>query len=72
MKDEIGNEIVQKLEILIKLIASSSLGEDKSKDRVRFLAGIGLQPKEIAEILGTTSNSVRATLSKLRKEAKNR
>ena len=42
--------------------------EGTQKDKIIQLYKIGLQPKEIANILNTTSNSVSVTLSNARKE----
>jgi DNA-directed RNA polymerase specialized sigma24 family protein len=39
-------------------------------DKIRMLSSIGMSPSEIADVLGTTSNSVSVTLFKLRKKKK--
>jgi len=62
------SKIVEKLNLLIKLVALIVLKDMEFKEQVRILSGLGLQPKEIAEILGKTSANVRVTLSNLRKE----
>jgi hypothetical protein len=36
--------------------------------KIEILSSVGLAPKEIAEILGTTSNTVSVTLSGIRKK----
>ncbi len=44
--------------------------EAPMSDKIIILDGLGMAPSEIAEILGTSSNSVSVTLSKLRKKEK--
>lgn len=68
MKDEIGYEILEKLNMMVKLSAFSLLKGREFKEQVWILSEIGLQPKEIAEMLGKTANHVRVTLSMIRKE----
>jgi len=60
--------MIDKLDILIKLTAANVIQEKDFKDQVRLLSSVGLQPKEIAEILGKTPNNVRVTLTMIRKE----
>ncbi|MDP9007317.1 MAG: hypothetical protein M3N91_01180 [Pseudomonadota bacterium] len=38
--------------------------------KIKILAGAGLAPKEIAEIVGTTPNTVSVSLSAMRRKAK--
>lgn len=62
------DEIVEKLDTLIRLqahLAVSELGSQKEK--IEFLGRAGLGPKAIAEILGTTPNTVNVALSAARK-----
>jgi DNA-directed RNA polymerase specialized sigma24 family protein len=67
MSDE--NRIMgEKMDILIKLTAANVIQNKDFKEQVRLLSSVGLQPKEIADILGKTPNNVRVTLSFIRKE----
>ena len=67
MTDDLGS----KLDILIKLQAAALTSNmQSSKDKIVFLGKAGLQPKLIADILGTTANHVNVTLSKERKVSK--
>lgn len=67
MSDE--NKIMnEKMDILIKLTAANVIQNKDFKEQVRLLSSVGLQPKEIADILGKTPNNVRVTLSFIRKE----
>lgn len=70
MKDEVGYRIIERLNLLVKLSALNFLKDKEFKEQVRVLSDIGLQPKEIAEILGKTPNNVRVTLSMIRKGKK--
>jgi hypothetical protein len=63
-----GDEISEKLDILIKLQAAAlTASMPSAKDKIVFLAQAGLRPTLIAEVLGTTTNHVNVTLSKGRK-----
>jgi len=61
-------EILKKIDVLTRLLAISLVSEKKQQDQIIILSKIGIQPKEIAEMLGTTPNTVRVTLSKMRKK----
>ena len=66
-----ANDISQKLDILIRLLAAVLTASiESSKDKILFLYKAGLRPTLIAEILGTTANHVNVTLSKERKPTK--
>jgi hypothetical protein len=61
-------EVAEKLDVLIRLQATALVAPmDSSKDKILFLAKVGLRPTLIAEILGTTTNHVNVALSKERK-----
>lgn len=67
MSDELG----EKLDTLIRLQAAALTNTMSSaKEKIVFLGKAGLQPKLIADILGTSSNHVNVTLSKERKNTK--
>ncbi len=65
-----GKEIEQKLDILIKLTAMSAVGNQSLREQIRRLDVIGLTPKDIAAILGKSSNHVRVELAYIRKQVK--
>ncbi len=66
-----GNkEILDRLDTLIRLSALSACGDKSQKEKIQLLASVGMQPKAIAELLGTTANTVNVTLSGLRKKKK--
>ncbi|MCH7964388.1 MAG: hypothetical protein IH852_10685 [Bacteroidetes bacterium] len=59
--------IESKLNIVIKLLALQAIGDKEYRQQVMFLDSIGLQPKEIAELIGKTANNVKVTLHLIRK-----
>jgi hypothetical protein len=62
-------KIVAKLELLIRLQALSLVKEfGTAKEKIIFLSEVGLQPKEIADLLKTTPNHVSVTLSAARRD----
>ncbi len=63
-----GQEIAGKLDTLIGLFAVA-LAENKKeqKDQIRLLTLAGLPPVRIADLLGTTGNTVTGAIAKLRK-----
>ncbi len=65
-----ANEISIKLDILIRLLAVGLCGEKNQTEKIKILSSAGLQPKEIADIIGTTSNTVSVALSNLKKQKK--
>ncbi|WP_342725655.1 hypothetical protein AAFG07_01265 [Bradyrhizobium sp. B097] len=66
-----NEEVLERLDILIKLQAAALTAPmESSKDKILFLSNAGLGPTLIANILGTSTNTVNVTLSKARKPAK--
>ncbi len=64
------NELVNRLNILIRLVALGLCQNKGQREQISFLSSVGIAPKEIAEILGTTSNTVSVTLSGMRRVKK--
>jgi len=64
------NDISDKLNILIKLIALGLCKDKTQSEQIAFLSSAGISPKEIANLLGTTSNTVSVTLSGIKKKKK--
>lgn len=52
---------------LTKVIAVSAIRDFDFKTQVKILSDVGLQPIEIASMLGKTPNHVRVALHELRK-----
>ena len=55
-----------------KLLALNFVKDLKTNDKFIALYSAGYQPKEIAEVLGTTPNTVSVGLSKIKKPPKKR
>jgi len=70
MTDDQYQNFSKKLDILIRLTAFSLIENKKQNEQFLLLSNAGFQPKEIAEIVGTTSNTVRVGLSSMRKKLK--
>lgn len=68
-----SEDLAEKLDILIKLQAAALISSfESSKEKILFLHKAGLRPMLIAEIVGTTSNHVNVTLSKIRKPSRSK
>ena len=61
------DDVVNKLDVLIRLTAISICADKTQKEKIQILDSAGLSPKEIAEMIGTTRNTVSVALAGLRK-----
>lgn len=77
MDEQAAQDISRKLNVLISLTLRqitgdkdfSATGKRKGTgDFVRYLAGMGLEPRDIAEILGSPLTSVRTLLTPTRRK----
>lgn len=67
--DDSLKEISSKLDVLIRLTALTLVKNMKTqKEQIVLLAESGFQPKQIADILGTTNNVVSVTLTTVKKK----
>jgi DNA-directed RNA polymerase specialized sigma24 family protein len=62
--------VLTELQKMNRLLALVVTGAKKQVEQIAILSNAGFQPTEIAELLGTTSNTVGVTLSRLRKAGK--
>ena len=62
------SDLNQKMDLLIRITAAGVVQNKPLKEQVRLLDSVGIKPKEIAAILGKTSNHINVTLHALRKE----
>jgi len=69
MNDSKEEEILQELQRINKLLALSVTRELKQREKIELLSGTGFRPKEIADLIGTTSNIVSAEISNIKKIA---
>jgi len=65
--NDINKRLLEKIDVLVRLSALNIIKDKEYTEQVELLSSVGLQPKEIADLLGKTPNSVRVTLSRLRK-----
>ena len=68
MDKNFEREILKKFDTIIKLLTISSLKDEKQVEKIKILSGAGLSPKDIADSLGTSPNTVSVALSKLKKK----
>jgi hypothetical protein len=61
-------EQIDKMDMLVRLSAIALINGKRQKDQIRLLSIAGMRPAEIAELIGTTPNTVNVALSSLRKE----
>ncbi|MHA1410137.1 MAG: hypothetical protein ACTSQY_07525 [Candidatus Odinarchaeia archaeon] len=62
-------EVIERLDIIIKLLAINNLDKKNTqKDNIIQLHILGITPKQIMNIVGTTRNTVDVTLSNARKD----
>jgi DNA-binding CsgD family transcriptional regulator len=70
--NEDTREIVERLDRLANLVAIGLLGGKTQREQIRLLSKGGFPPREIAELVGTTPNTVRVELTSIRKDKKKR
>ena len=70
MNDSQFKQILDRLDVLAKLLALNLPGEMSQQDKIKILADMNMQPKVIATILGTTRNTVSVTLNQIKKKDK--
>ena len=70
MNETTEEEILQELRRISKLLSLTVTRDLSQKEKIELLSGIGFQPKEIADLIGTTPGSVSVTLTAIRKKAK--
>lgn len=69
MDDAQFKELKDKLDVITRLLALNLVGDMKlQKDKIMTLSSFGFQPIQIAELLGTTPQTVRDALYRARKK----
>ncbi|MEN3047186.1 MAG: sigma factor-like helix-turn-helix DNA-binding protein [Candidatus Caldarchaeales archaeon] len=63
-------ELTIRLNTIISLLAISLPMEFNQQEKIELLSRLGLTPKEIAKILGTTNNTVNVALTRARRGRK--
>lgn len=59
--------VLDKIDRVIRILAVIATKGLKQREQIALLSRAGLQPKDIAELIGTSSNTVRVELVALRK-----
>jgi len=67
MDEKTVQVLAAKLDAIIKLMVFAITEGKSQREQIRLLSAAGFQPKEIAEVVGTTPNTVRVALSNLRR-----
>jgi CRP-like cAMP-binding protein len=60
--------MLAKLDSLLRVVTVSATKGMKQGEQIALLDRVGFTPKEIADLLGTTRNTVNVALSNLRKK----
>ncbi len=64
--------VTERLDRLISLLQISVLEGKTQREQIELLSKVGLPPREIAEVIETTANTVRVALTVMRKKKKPR
>jgi predicted transcriptional regulator len=65
-----NEEMLKEIQQIKKLLVFLCIKDLDQKKQIQTLNSIGFQPKEIAELIGTTANTVSVYLNKIKKEGK--
>jgi hypothetical protein len=63
-----NDDVIRRLDALIRLTAIAMFKDKSQKEKIAVLNLAGLTPKEIAEFLDTTPNSVSVAISMMKKD----
>jgi DNA-directed RNA polymerase specialized sigma24 family protein len=72
MSDQLLLEASENLKLLVRLTALNTMRGLPQREQISLLNQGGFSPKQIAELVGTSSNTVRVELSRSRKVKKAR
>jgi DNA-binding NarL/FixJ family response regulator len=64
---DVNNELLVEIKKMVRLLSIIAIGDKKQIEQIEVLSKAGFQPKEIADLLGTTPNTVRVSLTKIKK-----
>ena len=68
MSEELLREVRENLKLLVRLAALELINGRSQKEAIHLLSQAGFLPKQIAELLGTSANTVSVELSRKRSE----
>ncbi len=64
------DDVLRELRRITKVLTLIATKDQKQKEQIKLLDRVGFQPKEIAELLGTTGNTVNVALHSIRRKGK--
>lgn len=67
MAKPVEHQILEKLDQVLRILVAAVSRGLKQREQIALLDGAGFAPKAIAELIGTSSNTVRVELVGLRK-----
>ena len=67
---EQADRIEHKLDVIARLLAALVTRDLKQRDQIALLDRVGLPPREIAGLVGTSPNTVRVALVQIRKDSR--
>jgi DNA-directed RNA polymerase specialized sigma24 family protein len=67
MAQAVDQQMLEKLDQILRILVITATRGLKQREQIALLDGAGFTPKAIAELLGTSSNTVRVELVGLRK-----
>lgn len=70
MNDSQFKQILNRLDVLARLLALNLPEKISQPDKIEILSNMEMQPKDIATILGVTSNTVSIALHRIKKKEK--
>ena len=68
MKNTMNEEIIERLDIIIKLLSAISVKDMNLKDQIKVLSGLDLTPKQISRALRKNMNLIRVMKHSIKKE----
>lgn len=68
MNEKQFKELMEKLNLLVKLVVMNVIKDRENKEQIRLLSSFGFRPKKIAEFLGKTPHEIRMILYRMRKK----
>ena len=71
MKNDQMREIIERLDMIVKIMSIRLTGErDSPKDQIKDLLSVGMTPSQIGRILGKPTNVVTAYQARIKKSKK--
>jgi DNA-directed RNA polymerase specialized sigma24 family protein len=67
MAQPLDQQMLEKLDEILRILVMTATRGLKQREQIALLDGAGFTPKAIADLLGTSSNTVRVELVGLRK-----